>query len=100
VLDLTDVTFVSSAGIRVVLTAAKLCRAHGGELYLAGLSPQVLQVFRRYYEQRVQRRDRERCPDTTDFQLIQIVCGCCWACGFVGNTLVLSTNPQARVPGG
>ena len=46
VLDLTEVTFVSSAGIRVVLTAAKLCRSHGGDLYLAGLSPQVMQVFR------------------------------------------------------
>jgi len=25
-----------------------------------------------------------RCPDATDFQ-IQIICGCCWACGLVGN---------------
>src|SRR5271165_416866 len=30
------------------------------------------------------RRSRA-CPDATDFQIIQIVCGCCWACGFVGN---------------
>ena len=29
-----------------------------------------------------------RCPDATDFQIVQIVCGCCWACGVVGNTLV------------
>ena len=28
-----------------------------------------------------------RCPDATDFQIVQIVCGCCWACGVVGNTL-------------
>jgi hypothetical protein len=41
-----------------------------------------------------------RCPDAADFQIIQIVCGCCWACGFVGNALVLSTNPQACARGG
>src|SRR6202049_1702527 len=41
-----------------------------------------------------------RCPDAADFQIIQIVCGCCWAWGFVGNALVLSTNPQACARGG
>ena len=41
-----------------------------------------------------------RCPDATDFQIVQIVCGCCWACGVVGNTFVLSTNPQACGRGG
>jgi anti-anti-sigma factor len=46
VLDMADVAFVSSAGIRVILTAAKLCRAQGGNLYLAGMTPQVLQVFK------------------------------------------------------
>ncbi len=46
VLDMSDVAFVSSAGIRVILTAAKLCRAKGGNLYLAGMTPQVLQVFK------------------------------------------------------
>ena len=42
----------------------------------------------------------ECCPDANDFQIIQIVCGGCCACGFVGNTLVLSTNPQACARGG
>ena len=41
-----------------------------------------------------------RCPDATDFQIVQIVWGCCWACGVVGNTFVLSTNPQACGRGG
>jgi hypothetical protein len=27
------------------------------------------------------------------------VCGCCWACGFVGKALALSTNPQACARG-
>src|SRR5579863_3556415 len=38
-----------------------------------------------------------RCPDAADFQIVQIVCGCCWSCGFVGNALALSTYPQAAV---
>lgn len=45
VLDLSALTFVSSAGLRVVLGAAKTCGARGGELRLAGMSSQVHKVF-------------------------------------------------------
>ena len=37
-----------------------------------------------------------RCPDATDFQ-IQIVCGCCWACGLVGNACRVSTEDYSPV---
>jgi hypothetical protein len=36
-----------------------------------------------------------RCPDATEFQIIQIVCWLLLGCGFVGKALALSTNPQA-----
>lgn len=44
-LDLADVQYVSSAGLRVLLKAAKAARAGKTKLALAGLTPQVTEVF-------------------------------------------------------
>jgi anti-sigma B factor antagonist len=44
-LDLSDVPYVSSAGLRVLLKAAKAARAGKTGLALSGLSPQVREVF-------------------------------------------------------
>jgi anti-anti-sigma factor len=44
-LDLGDVQYVSSAGLRVMLKAAKIVRSTGHDLVLAGLIPQVHEVF-------------------------------------------------------
>jgi anti-anti-sigma factor len=44
-LDLSDVQYVSSAGLRVMLKAAKIVRSTGHDLVLAGLIPQVHEVF-------------------------------------------------------
>lgn len=45
VLDLADVQYVSSAGLRVMLKAAKIARGNGNKLVLAGLAPPVREVF-------------------------------------------------------
>ena len=45
VVDLADVTYISSAGLRAVLAALKAARAVGGDLRLAGAVPAVAQVF-------------------------------------------------------
>ncbi|NIZ07985.1 STAS domain-containing protein [Pseudooceanicola sp. HF7] len=45
VLDLQHVDYVSSAGLRVVLKGAKSARSSGARLVLAGLTPQVREVF-------------------------------------------------------
>lgn len=45
-LDLAEVAFVSSAGLRVFLYIAKQQKAHGGTVELCGASPDVLQVIR------------------------------------------------------
>jgi anti-sigma B factor antagonist len=45
VLDLAAVQYVSSAGLRVILKAAKVAKATGHALVLAGLAPQVHEVF-------------------------------------------------------
>jgi anti-anti-sigma factor len=44
-LDFAGLTYISSAGLRVVLKAAKLARATGASLAVCGLSPQVHEVF-------------------------------------------------------
>lgn len=44
-LDMSDVQYVSSAGLRVLLKAAKSARSTGHELVLTGLLPQVHEVF-------------------------------------------------------
>lgn len=45
VLNLADVPYVSSAGLRVLLIGAKAARAAGHRLVLAGLSESVREVF-------------------------------------------------------
>lgn len=45
VLDLSDVPYVSSAGLRVLLIGAKAARSGGHKLVLCGLSPSVREVF-------------------------------------------------------
>ena len=45
VVDFTDVSYVSSAGLRVLLATAKQLRAAGGELRVCALNPAVHEVF-------------------------------------------------------
>lgn len=45
VVDLGRVSYVSSAGLRVLLKGAKAAKATGHRLVLAGLSPSVREVF-------------------------------------------------------
>jgi anti-anti-sigma factor len=44
-LDLSDLDYVSSAGLRVFLAFAKLVRRAGGQLAFCGLKDEVRQVF-------------------------------------------------------
>jgi anti-anti-sigma factor len=44
ILDLREVFYVSSAGLRVVLLAAKRLRS-GGRLAMAGVQPEVKEIF-------------------------------------------------------
>ena len=44
-LDFTQLDYISSAGLRVLLGAAKTLRASGGSLRLFGLNPSVREVF-------------------------------------------------------
>ena len=43
--DCRDLEYISSAGLRVLLAAAKSFRKVGGEVSLCGLKPNVKQVF-------------------------------------------------------
>lgn len=43
--DLSEVNFLSSSGLRALLLIRKELMTHGGELRLAGLQPQVHEVF-------------------------------------------------------
>ncbi len=45
VIDLTDLSYLSSAGLRVLLVAAKGCRASGGQAVLVGPQESVTQVL-------------------------------------------------------
>jgi anti-sigma B factor antagonist len=45
VIDFTDVPYVSSAGLRVLLATAKLLRTKGGELRVCALNAGVQEVF-------------------------------------------------------
>ena len=44
-LDFTKLDYISSAGLRVLLGAAKTLLASGGSLGIFGLNPSVLEVF-------------------------------------------------------
>lgn len=46
VMDFSDIGYVSSAGLRVVLLAAKKVKAAGGTFVLCGVSAPILEVFR------------------------------------------------------
>lgn len=45
VLDMSGISYVSSAGLRVLLVAAKKCKASSHRLALCGLVPEVRMVF-------------------------------------------------------
>ena len=45
-LDLSKVTYMSSAGLRVLMIAAKGCRKQSGRIVLAALQPTVQEVFK------------------------------------------------------
>lgn len=45
-LDLGNVTYMSSAGLRVLMIAAKGCRKEGGKVFLAALQPTLQEIFR------------------------------------------------------
>jgi anti-anti-sigma factor len=45
-LDCSELTFVSSAGLRVLMIAAKRCRQQQGKIVVAGLQPTILEIFR------------------------------------------------------
>lgn len=45
VLDMKDVNYMSSAGVRVVLKAKKMLRQNNGEFSLVNLQPQIRKVF-------------------------------------------------------
>ena len=44
--DLSKVNYMSSAGLRVLMIAAKGCRKQEGKVVLAGLQPTVQEVFK------------------------------------------------------
>lgn len=46
VVDLAQIEYVSSAGLRVLLLAAKGCRAQGGQAVLCGIAAPVMEVLR------------------------------------------------------
>ena len=45
-IDLCKVNYMSSAGLRVLMIAAKGCRKQDGKMALAGLQPTVQEVFK------------------------------------------------------
>ncbi|MCJ2177488.1 STAS domain-containing protein [Novosphingobium album (ex Hu et al. 2023)] len=45
VVDLSNVSYVSSAGLRVLLKGAKIARSSGHKIALSGLLPSVREVF-------------------------------------------------------
>lgn len=44
-LDFADLAYISSAGLRIVLLAAKRMKSSGGRLALCSLNPQISEVF-------------------------------------------------------
>ncbi len=46
VVDLSGVEYISSAGLRSLLTSAKKTRARGGDLFFCGLTGMVADVFK------------------------------------------------------
>lgn len=46
VVDFRELEYISSAGLRVVLMAAKTCKAKARKFLLCGMSPNILDVFK------------------------------------------------------
>jgi anti-anti-sigma factor len=46
VLDCSGLTFMSSAGLRVLMIAAKHCRKQNGKMVLAALQPTIQEIIR------------------------------------------------------
>src|SRR5215216_5529262 len=45
ILDLSALEYISSAGLRILMLAAKQCKAQKGTLLLTGLQPLVREIF-------------------------------------------------------
>lgn len=45
VFDFSDVDYISSAGLRVLMLAAKQAKAQGGTIVMSGLRPLVAEIF-------------------------------------------------------
>lgn len=45
--DMREVTFVASLALRMLLTTSKAVQPFGGDLRLAGLQPQIVEIFRK-----------------------------------------------------
>jgi anti-anti-sigma factor len=45
-MDMTGLDYISSAGLRVILAAAKKLRSRNGKIFLSGLKPPVMEVFK------------------------------------------------------
>jgi anti-anti-sigma factor len=46
VLDLNDVNYVSSSGLRVFLLAVKMIKARNGKLFLCGVVPAIMDILK------------------------------------------------------
>ena len=44
-LDCSEMTYISSSGLRIFLTIRKAAAAAGGRVVVEGLSPEIRQVF-------------------------------------------------------
>src|SRR3954452_373401 len=53
VLDLSELTFISSLGLAALISFQRVVNRHGGTVRVAGLSPQFADVFRRTQLQQV-----------------------------------------------
>ncbi len=45
VVDLSAVNYISSSGLRALLTARRQARSHGGDVFLCRLHPRVREIF-------------------------------------------------------
>ncbi len=45
VVDMSELEFISSIGLRVILMAAKRAKSGGGRMILCGLQPQIKEIF-------------------------------------------------------
>ena len=45
VLDLSDLEYVSSAGLRCFMIASRQAKSHGGRIFVAAMQPMVAEIF-------------------------------------------------------